>query len=465
MTEDNDDDVQCITPDPVQLFKITNPPPLVPRGSSTLAELSSDNIIQMTENDVTVNSSTGGLKFRVDPQTLSSNKMYRLPDGRVFAINPNPNMPGGYSATIVAVTEPAVKSLGSQGATYAAKLSAIPNPNASTPQNQKPARETRSSSNSKRNTAPKRKTSQRSSISRECDLNVPVEWYRYNLIDAVDALEFSLTRLNKLKKEATTMFLRTRTVTEMRTLHKTLDRLLNTSSKRFLEIKDSLNKEMKQYVVRKMGGHVSDDDDDDVEILPDLENEDPIFIDENSVDSNEHENQEIDLTGLNSSELNDSGEKDASISRIESDPLSTSDNYNATNSDNYHALLNEPATIVSKVSGDKEKEGMPELSLDKQNNLAQNENNKIHDSNKELICNESLDNIDTDDMNHISKDENAEKNDCEKEHKNDENVDVNKKVQDSVMSDEAVESLLKDDSDGDNTSKINSIDVAELQET
>ncbi|XP_026747203.1 uncharacterized protein LOC113508393 isoform X2 [Trichoplusia ni] len=323
VTEENDDDVQCITPGPVVAPKFISPPPLVPRSSSLAADITSDNIIQMTENDVTVNAATGGLKFRVDPQTLSSNKMYRLPDGRIFAINANPNMPGGYSATIVAVTEPAGK-VAPKGATYAAKLSAVAN-SISTPA-PKPTRVRprilkRSTPKSVKTT--KSIESTVSETTRECDLNVPVEWYRYNLIDAVDALEYALSRLHKLKKEATTVYLRTRNASEMRNLHRTLERLLNTSSSRFGEIRDNLNKGLKQYLLRKTGGSISEDDD-DVEILPDMDDtDDPIFIDENSMDSNMNgsENQEVDLTGAGSSECNDSGDTTKNTRKSDSDSL------------------------------------------------------------------------------------------------------------------------------------------------
>lgn len=304
VTEDNDDDVECITPGPVAAPKIVNPPPLVPRSTPKISEITSDNIIQMTENDVTVNESTGGLKFRVDPQTLSSNKMYRLPDGRIFAINANSNMPGGYSATIVAVTES--NKTASKGTTFAAKLSSV---STSTPAKSNSNQVTRFV-NANHNTAKVTKSTKTSETStRECDLNVPVEWYRYNLIDAVDALEYSLSRLNKLKTEATSVYLRTRSVNEMRHLHRTLERLLNTSSTRFVEIRENLNKGLKQYVLKKTGGGGTSEEDDDVEILPDID-EDPIFIDENSVESNMNgsENQEVDLTGPGSSEYNDSGE-------------------------------------------------------------------------------------------------------------------------------------------------------------
>lgn len=315
MTEDNaDDDVQCMTPNLPR--KINTPPPLVPRLPN-LADVSSDNIIQMTENDVTVNAVTGGLKFRVDPQTLSSNKMYRLPDGRVFAINANPNMPGGYSATIVAVTEANSGKGAPKGATYAAKLSAVPSTQkkvnaTSTPRNNKIQLE---QSSKKKNTKKLKPKNDSNSI-RKCDLNVPVEWYRFSLIDATDSLEYSLIKLQKLKKEATTAHLRTRTVDEMRNLHRMLDRVLNTSAIRFNEIRENLHREMKNYVAKKTNRpNISDDDDDDddVEILNELEeNDDPIFIDENSLESNNatgvSEAQEVDLTEVES-EHNDSAEK------------------------------------------------------------------------------------------------------------------------------------------------------------
>ncbi|XP_063374642.1 uncharacterized protein LOC134662368 [Cydia amplana] len=317
VTEDPaDDDVQCMTPiHNMNVLKPSQPPPLVPRTTNHLPDLSADNIIQMTENDVTVNAQTGGLKFRVDPQTLSSNKMYRLPDGRIFAINANPNMPGGYSATIVAVTETAGRNV-PKGAMYSAKLSAVP-PKPAAPPAPAP-RPARAPPRAARRAPLGKVTRGTETVTRQCDLEVPVEWYRYNLVDAVDALEYSLSRLNKLKKDATTVHLRTRTVGEMRGLHRTLERLLHTSTARFDEIRDNLNKGLKQYLAKKAGngpGGISDDDD-DVEILPNpAENDDPIFIDENSVDSNANDTnsvdrQEVDLTeAMSNSELNDSGDK------------------------------------------------------------------------------------------------------------------------------------------------------------
>ncbi|CAH2062786.1 unnamed protein product, partial [Iphiclides podalirius] len=336
MLEENaDDDVQCITPGPVAapkaasqlalgalgamgamgpmgaLAQLAPLPPLAPRALHAVPDLTPENIVQMTENDVTVNAATGGLKFRVDPQTLSSNKMYRLPDGRVFAINANPAMPGGYSATIVAVTETAPGRAGGapKGATYAAKLSAVGSPPAAGPPPLKSY-----GAKAKPRASPRAKVHRGTDASaRECDLSVPVEWFRYNLIDAVDALEYSLSRLHKLKKEATTMYLRTRSLGEMRNLHRSLDRLLSTSVARFNEVRDNIGKEMKQYVSEKMGlannnNNNTSEDDDDVEILPDMEeNDDPIFIDENSVESSAIESQEVDLTGA--SEHNNSSDK------------------------------------------------------------------------------------------------------------------------------------------------------------
>ncbi|XP_022119987.2 uncharacterized protein LOC110996557 [Pieris rapae] len=297
VTEDNtDDDVQCITPGP-----ITTPKTLSTQKPTVLSEVSSETIIQMTENDVTVNSVTGGLKFRVDPQTLSSNKMYRLPDGRIFAINANPSMRGGYSATIVAVTEtnrPKVNSSNKSSRDTPPPLRVMK----SNPANRKKVSKHKS---------PKARRSD--ATQREADLSVPVEWYRYNLIDAIDALEYSLTRLHKLKKEANTSFLRTRTVNEMRNLHRSFDTLLNTSSHRFKEIRDTLTKGFKQYLIKKCENS-EEEDDDDVEILPDLD-EDPICIDENSLDSFCNETQEVDLTGCGS-EQNDSREKVAHLTSI-----------------------------------------------------------------------------------------------------------------------------------------------------
>ncbi|CAG9792004.1 unnamed protein product [Diatraea saccharalis] len=346
VTEDNtDDDVQCITPAPavkqipsLQQNNTSKSTPNYTRIANNLPDVSSDNIIQMTEEDVSVNTQTGGLKFRVDPQTLSSNKMYRLPDGRIFAINSNPSMPGGYSATIVAVTETTGKAIAPKGATYAAKLSAVPS---STP---KPIVHSNSSNRTRAKASILRKSlnsTNRSTTSvKECDMSVSVEWYRFNLLEAIDSLEYSLGRLEKLKKQTTTLFLRQRSLEEMRSLHRTLERVLNTSSNRFNEIRENLNKELKQYVQKKTGGTVSDDDD-DVEILPDL-NDDPIFIDENSTEStiNEsNETQEVDLTGVGSSDHNTSIEnKDDNYLNTRKDVANSIDgddnNSNSSNNEN-----------------------------------------------------------------------------------------------------------------------------------
>ncbi|XP_047989427.1 uncharacterized protein LOC125228792 [Leguminivora glycinivorella] len=418
VTEDpGDDDVQCMTPIHNAAASASKPPPLVPRAGLQLPDLSADNIIQMTEHDVTVNAQTGGLKFRVDPQTLSSNKMYRLPDGRIFAINANPNMPGGYSATIVAVTEAAAKSA-PKGAIYSAKLSAVPPKPAPAPVRQPasvPVRgATARSYNARRNTVATRVNRGTETVTRECDLEVPVEWYRYNLVDAVDALEYSLSRLNRLKRDATTVHLRSRTVGEMRGLHRTLERLLHTSRTRFDEIRDNLNRGLKQYLARKAGGAgagaaLSDDDDDDVEILPDPnDNDDPIFIDENSVDSNANDTssvdrQEVDLTGaMSNSELNDSGDKSIEMldenylkANEEMDERSSEKNDPPSKPDDVDPL--ECAAVdqtEDNVSGEKE-EGSPKVPKDatspddaegdkphENNNMSIDEDKKTENDNK-----------------------------------------------------------------------------------
>lgn len=325
MTEDpGDDDVQCITPGPVAAPKVA-PAPLAPPVRTTLPDLHPDNIVQMTDNDVTVNAATGGLKFRVDPQTLSSNKMYRLPDGRIFAINANPNMPGGYSATIVAVTDSSMTKVPPRGTTFAAKLSAVPANATSTP---KFGNRNQSPRNAKRSPPKSAKASRNSTekSSRPCDLNVPIEWYRFNLVDAIDALEYSLSRLHQLKKDATTMHLRTRSLNEMRLLHRSLDRALSTSMTRFKEIRDNLNKEYKQYVSKKTATpSANNSDDDDVEILAE-DDDDPIYIDENSMESTQNDHTEVDLTAAGSCEFIDSSDKsadqnDASKDLLSSDPL------------------------------------------------------------------------------------------------------------------------------------------------
>lgn len=475
----------------------------------------------MTENDVTVNAQTGGLKFRVDPQTLSSNKMYRLPDGRIFAINANPNMPGGYSATIVAVTEAASKTA-PKGATYAAKLSAVtPQPVNSTP---KPARSpiTRSGSAKRKVANAAKVTRGTETVARECDLEVSVEWYRHNLIDAIDALDYSLSRLNKLRKETTTAHLRTRTVGEMKILHRTLDRLLQTSNTRFNEIRDNLNKGLKQYLVKKAGGsdganNISDDedDDDDVEILPNPEeNDDPIFIDENSVDSNANDTnsidqQEVDLTGaMSSGELNESVEKadmnnilkdndelqdksneqDDTIPKApEEDPLANDDmdQSNENNNDESEATdeniehenqssdHNEGNKVLTKIHIDNK------INENKSNNEKETSESKPFKSHglnpvngeekvvdlKAEKCNEEKRNnskLDSE-MNknktgHNDSCKNADGNDADS-HENDNNG----KLQDPDMSEEMIETLLKDDDgvDDDNTQTSNNMDSSE----
>lgn len=372
--------MQCITPGPVAAPKVSTQPA---RLESSLPDLSPENIIQMTDNDVTVNAVTGGLKFRVDPQTLSSNKMYRLPDGRIFAIKANPNMPGGYSATIVAVTETGQGKIAPKGATYAAKLSAVTSSQTSTPLKSNRSYQNIRVSDSKKSSPRSAKVNRGThTTSRECDLQVPVEWYRYNLIDAIDAVEYSLTRLNKLKKEATSVFLRTRTVDEMRNLHRTLERLLNTSSTRFMEIKDNLNKELKQYILKKTGGNNSEDDD-DVEILPDLENDDPIFIDENSMESTTNEvncteNQEVDLTGVGSSDHNDSAEN---ISTTEKD-CQIADDINDS-AENKTDKVSDVEKVSEQPSADTT--GSPnndgnKTSINDANNLDVGKNNEIEES-------------------------------------------------------------------------------------
>lgn len=475
VTEDNDDDVECITPGPVAPPKINNPPPLVPRSTNTTAaEITSDNIVQMTDNDVTVNASTGGLKFRVDPQTLSSNKMYRLPDGRIFAINANPNMPGGYSATIVAVTEPTGKAA-PKGATYAAKLSAVSSAlPAATP------KAGRSVPRILKRSTPKAIATSKPSetLPRDCDLNVPVEWYRYNLIDAVDALEYALSRLHKLKKEATTVYLRTRTVHEMRNLHRTLERLLSTSSSRFGEIRENLNKGLKQYVLRKSGGDNSEDDD-DVEILPDMEdNDDPIFIDENSVESNMNgsENQEVDLTGAGSSEYNDSAENTNNFSKSDIDPLSehgdvlavlshnnthaaneiaeeTSDNINKSDSDHIKDSETESKDnkTDSNIENETDKYGVENKTKNNENETELNKNSKEHETDKTNNKNGPEEQVKA--VENITMELDADTND----------TDTNTQANDSV-DDAAVTSSCDDVKNNETADEVNGVKTKEIAE-
>ncbi|GBP35458.1 Transcriptional regulator ATRX [Eumeta japonica] len=368
--DNNDDDVQCITPVPIVTSKVDcppPPPPLVPRPPNSLPDLSPNNIIQMTENDVTINAATGGLKFRIDPQTLSCKKMYRLPDGRIFAINPNPNMPGGYSATIVAITD-------------APKAPQQSTPPASvitrTPRIQKMTRRTSKTSNA----GAKVNKGTDITVTRDCDMETPVEWYRYNLIDGIDALQYSLLRLQKLKREATTQFLRTRTVDEMRNLHSTLERVLNNSAARFHEIRENLNKGLKSYILKKSGSAVSEEDeedDDDVEILPNADdNDDPIFIDENSIDSNK-----IESTSATSNDIDlFCNERivtvDPNTSKIQSnDTYNTSECINVNKDDESNTVL-----LDSSTENDNAEEKLNEeniLDISKQKDIE----NKLENSN------------------------------------------------------------------------------------
>ncbi|XP_023946972.1 uncharacterized protein LOC112052208 [Bicyclus anynana] len=471
VTEDNgDDDVQCITPGPVAAPK---PAPIM-RGA--LSDLNPDNIIQMTDNDVTVNSNTGGLKFRVDPQTLSSNKMYRLPDGRIFAINANPNMPGGYSATIVAVTDNNVNKGPSKGTTFAAKLSAVPA--VTTPPLLKLGNRNQPNRNSKRSTPKSPKVSKASDKGRSCDLNVPVEWYRYNLVDAIDALEYSLSRLHQLKKDATTMHLRTRSINEMRVLHRSLERAMSTSMTRFKEIRDNLNKEYRQYVLKKTSStttSVNNSDDDDVEILPEDDNDDPIYIDENSMESNQNDNQEVDLTVVGSSDFNDSS--DRSIEKIDAskDPLSMDLEANSKGACNESDVLDK-----EKENGVTDNEHLEENNL--QSDFQKDEDKNVSDEN-EPSSNENIDSLALDDgaqkesneKNEISttdmNGQNEKPNDVpeseivdklDEENILDENSGSEKKTLETEMSEEMIEDLLKDESiDSGNDAGVNCDKAAE----
>ncbi|RVE45967.1 hypothetical protein evm_009370 [Chilo suppressalis] len=492
VTEDNtDDDVQCITPAPAvkssqpqqNQQNVTNSSAFITRVANNLPDVSSDNIIQMTSDDVSVNTLTGGLKFRVDPQTLSSNKMYRLPDGRIFAINANPNMPGGYSATIVAVTETSGKPVAPKGATYAAKLSAVPS---STPKAKPVASNSNHRSSSSRANILKKPTNvskTSSSSSKDSDMHVSVEWYRFNLLEAMDSLEYSLARLEKLKKQATTSYLRQRSLDEMRNLHRTLERVLNTSSFRFNEIRDNLNKELKQYVIKKSGHDVSDDDD-DVEILPDL-NDDPIFIDENSMEStvNEtnNENQEVDLTGVGSSDHNDSVEnKDDSdmnnAHKEESGLLNEkeviSEEVHNDENDSYSASIdNAQKEIENGADAKDENNGKEIMDNDKPNSPIENNNSgksrqmqESSETNDDMLKTEVSEIVDKEDLDAVDK----EKEDCVEDVKK-ENVDATDKekedsVEDVSMTEQTEDSVKQQSSNDEISNNISSEEKSEKPE-
>ncbi|CAH0721681.1 unnamed protein product, partial [Brenthis ino] len=450
VTEDNgDDDVQCMTPGPVVAPK-SSTPFLAIRATSTLPDLSPENIVQMTDNDVTVNANTGGLKFRVDPQTLSSNKMYRLPDGRIFAINANPNMPGGYSATIVAVTDNGAAK-NAKGTTFAAKLSAV---SAAPP----PKSGQGGQGGSARRAPPKRpppksaRPTRASDAARVCDLNVPVEWYRYNLIDAIDAMEYSLSRLHQLKKDTTSMHLRTRSLSEMRNLHKALERSLNTSVTRFKDIRDNLNKEFKQYVAKKSSDNVSDDD--DVEILHEEDNDDPIFIDENSTESNMNDNQEVDLTAVGSSDHNESNERSLDKSdylRNEGDACSDAESFLKQRNDPSDELLDQSKQMevqndhseseITTVVNAKEKTVIKQDSIENDSETKQNGDRRVESPKTPLETDESSTKI----VKEEKKADEIKEERLDDDILNENQADSDKKSQDSEMSEEMIENLLKDD--------------------
>lgn len=463
VTEDNgDDDVQCMTPSSVIPPKLP-PPPLIVRNNNSLPDLSPENIVQMTENDVTVNMTTGGLKFRVDPQTLSSNKMYRLPDGRIFAINANPSMPGGYSATIVALTDNNSTKGASKGTTFAAKLSAVSAQTATPPALKYASRNQTSRSPHKRSTPKSVKVNRGTDTSRICDLNVPVEWYRYNLLDAIDALEYSLSRLHNLKINATTMHLRTRSLNEMRNLHRSLDQTLNTSMTRFKEIRDNLNKEFKQYITKKTSSNISDDD--DVEILHEDENDDPIFIDENSLESNANDNQEVDLTGVGSSDLNDSNERSSDkneVSRNEPDNLNPDDStflkineiVSLRNLDSKQNDIREYENVNDSVCNKLEKK------LDVKKSSESQQEEPKENGNDQKCDKESLNNIVCETDKNSSNTDNIEKIDEDILSENVPSLENDSKGQDSEMSEEMIENLLKDNTGNDNeTQNSHSLDI------
>lgn len=425
VTEESvDDDVECITPGPIV-------PPKKPvyktnstnNKSGLLPDISPDNIVQMTDNDVTVNSATGGLKFRVDPQTLSSNKMYRLPDGRIFAINANSKMPGGYSATIVAVSDQSGSYKTAAGKTFAAKLSAV------STQSPQPPPPTRVNVSTKSDATKAARKGSKPGKYMNINLNIPVEWFRYNLIDAIDSLDYSLTRLKKLKAEATTMFLRSRSEDEIRNLHRSLDRLLSTSTTRFGEVRKNLNQGFKDYLKKKSSNeevsNEDDDDDDDVQILTN-EVEDPIYIDENSVDS--HNNDE-------DSDQSNSTEKEKTLSKLQDDVSVKK--------------ITKPSE--GENSNRREKDGNGASSKKEKNRDDPVNDNKIDDTTESDTNNTK--NTDSEKVNSEACITNGDSNDIN----NDEMEHTSNNTKESEMRNKNLESLLKDSSEKSDMGCLESI--------
>ncbi|XP_077289002.1 ADD domain-containing protein 1 isoform X2 [Arctopsyche grandis] len=318
-----DDDVQCLTP---------NTPRIVPKPLSALMSkpntpihkpIDSFNVIQMTEKDVSINKITGGLKFRVDPATLSTSKMYQLPDGRIFAVNMNSKMPGGYSATIVSVNDPSIPLLSRPGLTV---KPTAPRTNQSS---EKKTRRKREKPNNMSSSSALDKTFQSSisSTPRESTVKTrsnslrestdngnmsilekslkgdqksnSVEWYTYNMCDAIDLVDYVSKKLHKMKNTPTGN-LRNKTIQEMKEFHYTFDQILKISCQRFHEVRNNLNNEFKLWLKDKCSIELFSDegeDEDNVEITsdnrftekPTNDNskscDEPIFIDENSNDS------------------------------------------------------------------------------------------------------------------------------------------------------------------------------------
>lgn len=311
-----DDDVQCLTPTPKivpkPLSALTEPKPR--QYPAVLPSTAFSNIIQMTENDVTINEVTGGLKFKVDPSTLSSSKMYKLPDGRIFAVNNNPNMPGGYSATIVAIDEASLARSGiAQGRSQRLqqRLQRQNKPGPSQPPPKLHSWTTPVVTKKGKATSSPRIVSSTSLAPTKSviDNNAPagsVEWFKFNVVDAIDIMNYVLQKLNKIKSSS--QELRNKSISDVKEMHTNFDQTLKTSCKRFEEVRETLNSGYKNWMKEKNCMDIMSDDEDEVQILQSEEsqvkklslpnkptiNDEPIFIDENSNDSTKNNSGEGD---------------------------------------------------------------------------------------------------------------------------------------------------------------------------
>lgn len=413
VTSKPDDDVQCLTPTPKivpkPLSALTEPKPR--QYPAVLPSTAFSNIIQMTENDVTINEVTGGLKFKVDPSTLSSSKMYKLPDGRIFAVNNNPNMPGGYSATIVAIDEASLARSGvAQGRSQRLqqRLQRQNKPGPSQPPKLHSWTTPVVTKKGKAVSSPRIVSSTSLAPTKSVvDNNAPagsVEWFKFNVVDAIDIMNYVLQKLNKIKSSS--QELRTKSISDVKDMHLNFDQTLKTSCKRFEEVRETLNSGYKNWLKEKNCTDIMSDDEDEVQILQTEEsqvkkptlptkptiNDEPIFIDENSNDSNKNNSGEGDVEDASCELLDDTKVEENSTKEDETSVASSKaeadgpENLTPFSSTKTAAEPEFVEDIGSSENGDKsdEKEKDVEDPLNTSEDInKETEANEVHEINKE----------------------------------------------------------------------------------